>query len=239
MTQLNHTPTWTEKHLRYCIAQRLTPTAIKLYQWLLGEMREGYAETIDLRDFQKMVAKERGKAHDFRVVQEAIKRLVDAGILRTIKRFTNFVWKWTVRPINRLIYPIIPKPKNPQSRSQSPNLQRPNSENACQDVQAAAAVLRVLPEELTSDLEVNLGLLEEAGISFDAKDIPEILAWQTPDDIKKAIAHFNKRGSHSKIDNAEGWMRQCLEHRWWERKKPALFTEVVLNLAQVLGVSSI
>lgn len=232
MTEL----TWTEKHLRYCIAQRLTPTAIKLYQWLVGDIGEGRQEIIDLHDFQKLVARERGKPHDFRVIQTAIARLADAGILRTVKKYSNFLWKWTIRPINRLIYPLIPKPKISELRSQIPNSPPSTDSNACNQVQAAAAVLRVLPEQLTSELEINLELLTSAGINFDSTDVPKILAWESPDDVKNAIALFQKRGGHAGISNAQGWIRKCLEHRWWEDKQPPTFTDALINLGRVLGV---
>ena len=226
--------TWNAKHLRFCIAQKLTPTAIKLYQWLLSEVREGYAEIVDLREFQKLVAKERGKKHDFRVIQTAVARLQEAGVLRNCRKFTNFVWKWTIRSINRLIYPIIPKPKNPELRSQIPNLQRSNNANTLEQVQAAAAAaLRILPEELTSNLEINLGLLGAAGINFDSTDVPKIIGWETPDDIRAAINLFNERGGHQEISNPEGWMRKCLEHHWWESKKPSL-SEALVSLAKSL-----
>jgi hypothetical protein len=100
MTHVNDNLVWTEKHLRYCIAKRLTPTAINLYQWLLGQMREGSTETIDLHDFQQFVTKERGKAHDLRVLKAAVERLIEADLLRNTKKFTNFVYRWTLCPLN-------------------------------------------------------------------------------------------------------------------------------------------
>lgn len=235
MTQL----TWTEKHLRYCIAQRLTPTAIKLYQWLLGEMREGYTEIIDLRDFQKLVTRERGKPHDFRVIQTAIARLIEAGIIRGQRKFTNFVHKWTLRPINRLIYPIAPKPKKYELRSQIPNLAPSNGSNSTQGGQAAAAdlLLKKLPEQLTGNLEQNLELCKVAGINFEPKDAGKILGTCDPEDVTEAIALFQRRGGHRKIKNPEGFIRWALEKTPWFNFKPS-FSEAMLGLAEYLGVTA-
>lgn len=219
MTQQN----WTEGHLRYCIAQRLTPTAIKLYQWLLTEMQEGWTEIIDLRDFQRLVRKERGKPHDFRVIQTAIERLADAGILKTCKRYSNFLWKWTIKPINRLLYPLIPKPKISQSRSQIPNLQDSNEGNAFDKVIAAAATVsnRTQPVDLLGDERVTL--CEEAGIKYTN---PSFLRSFSLEKVRGAIALFYARGGHAidsdglpEIVNPRGFVRDALSKGWVDEQE--------------------
>lgn len=228
--------TWTEKHLKYCIAQRLTPTAIKLYQWLLGEIQEGYTEVVDLRDFQKMVAKQRGKAHDFRIIQSAVERLAEAGILKTCKKYSNFLWKWTIRPINRLLYPLIPKPKIYEKRSQIPNLAPSNSSDPVQGVLTTTTdLINKLPEELVLKVETNLDLCEQAGIFYDPTDVPEIML-ENPEDIKAAIAYYQEYSSRKIVKNPPGFLRKCLELRWWEKKQAPSFTAALIALTKYLGV---
>lgn len=228
MTQAN----WTEKHLRYSIAQRLTPTAIKLYQWLLGEMQEGCSEIIDLHDFQKMVARERGKAHDFRVIQAAIARLADAGILRTIRKFNNFVWKWTIRPINRLIYPLVPKPKKPELRSQIPNLQpsKPTNFDTGKITTTTISILHEMNEGDMSHLEQSVAMCKEAGIRFEPEVAIQVLGGLDAEYVRDAIAYTKARAK----SNLEGYLRKCLEQGWHEkRNEPITLTEVFGLISRV------
>ncbi|HEY9605218.1 MAG TPA: hypothetical protein V6C85_26670 [Allocoleopsis sp.] len=229
---------WAGKMNRFAIRVKLTPTARELWAWLKEEIDEGRTEIVDLRDFQKLVVKERGKPHDFRVIQKAVERLIEAGILRNCRKFTNFVHKWTLRPINRLLYPVISKPKISQSRSQIPNLQPSNDSNSTQGGQAAAAeiLLRKLPEQLTGNLEQNLELCAKAGINFEPKDAGKILGTCDSDDVKEAIALFQRRGGHHKIKNPEGFIRWALEKAPWFSFKPS-FAEALLGLAEFLGVN--
>jgi len=228
MTHPNDNSLWTEKHLRFCIAQRLTPTAIKLYQWLVQEIGEGRQEIVDLHDFQKLVAKERGKGYDFRIVQTAIKRLEEAGILKSCRKFTNFVRKWTIRPINRLLYPLIPKPKKPESKSQITNLDPSNNISVVRadittttylidpELRSIAQSL-VRDEEALAELQECLAACKEAGINLSPESAIKILSWCSIDDVKAAIAYTLPRATTS----LEGYFRVTLENEYHRRKQRA------------------
>ena len=251
MTHNNHTSTWTEKHLRYCIAQRLTPTAVKLYQWLLGEMREGYTEIIDLRDFQKMVTKERGKPHDFRVIQQAIARLADAGILKTTKKFTNFVWKWTIRPINRLIYPVIPKPKKSQERSHFTNLDTSNDISVVHgDITTTtdlsldkpshtlAEIMQNAPQIEAHYLEQNLSQCEAAGIDFSegSDHVVKLLSKTNPEEVMQIIDYCVDFASRNQVPSIAGLFIDASKKGYWSKKRKKLtLTEGLSTLCALFG----
>jgi hypothetical protein len=80
--------TWTRKHSKFSVQNRLTPTARELWQWLLDEMYEGGFEIIDLRDFNKWVERTRGVPHDPKTVKSAAQKLLDTGVLTHAKSFT-------------------------------------------------------------------------------------------------------------------------------------------------------
>ncbi len=221
---------WTEKHRDYAIANKLPASAWALWEWLVQEGLEGKEETVDLREFNRHIASKRGKPFDRRTVKDAARRLQEAGILKKCQKFTEFVWHWLVRSIAILLPPLKTN-KNCRLRSQSATNDPSNPSYAEHGEQAAAAsLINELPEDLVNELEENIDQLEAVGIKFDPKDIPEVLAWEEPGDVKSAIALFQRRGGHQKIKNAEGWMRRCLERRWWEPRR-ASFTEVLLALA--------
>lgn len=222
---------WTEKHRDYAIAHKLPASAWALWEWLVQEGFEGKEETVDLRDFNRHIAKKRGKPFDRRTVKDAARRLQEAGILRRCQKFTEFVWHWLIRSIGTL-FPPKKRSKNCKLRSLNATNDPSNPSDAETQGQAAAASpINQLPEDVVNELEENLEQLEAVGIEFDPKDVPQVLAWEDPADVREAIALFQRRGGHEKIQNAEGWMRRCLERRWWESKRPSL-TEALLSLAE-------
>ncbi|MBE9128600.1 MULTISPECIES: hypothetical protein [unclassified Coleofasciculus] len=229
--------TWTTKHLGFCIEKGFTPTAIKFYEWLLTQMDEGADEIIDLRDFNKWVAAKRGKPHDNRIVRRAVEQLMEAGVIIHAKKFTSFVWKWTVKSIDFL---LNPKPKRSQKRSPIPKKQPENPSNAEPGGQAATADLTTalfgVDDQVASNLEQCLTLCEEAGINYEPEAAAEVLAGVDPEDLKKALALFHKRGGHRTTRNPEGWLRKCLERGWWETRQSTSLIDVLLSLKKMMGV---
>jgi hypothetical protein len=219
---------WTEKHLRYCISQRFTPTAIKLYQWLLTEMAEGYTEIIDLRDFQKLVVKERGKPHDFRIIRDSVRRLAEAGVLKTCKRYTNFLWKWTLKPINRLLYPLVPKPNFSEKRSQIPNLQPSNPTNSfgVEITTTTKSLIKRLTEQEKSELEESVELCKQAGFRLEPDAAILMLKGLDKEYVSDAIA-YTKAHAQS---NPEGYLRRCLEQGWHEKRTATVSLVEVFDL---------
>ncbi|HBL14347.1 MAG TPA: hypothetical protein DD379_23760 [Cyanobacteria bacterium UBA11162] len=229
--------TWTTKHLGFCIEKGFTPTAIKFYEWLLTEMNEGAEEIVDLRDFNKWVTAKRGKPHDNRIVRRAVDQLIEAGVIIHTKKFTSFVWKWTVKSIDFL---LNPKPKKSQKRTPIPKKQPSNPSNTEPCGQAATtdliSALFGVNDEVASNLEQCLTICENAGINYEPEAAAEVLTYVEPEDLKKALALFHKRGGHQKIRNPEGWLRKCLERDWWEPPQRMGLIDVLLSLKKIMGV---
>jgi len=123
--------TWTRKHSKFSVQNRLTPTARELWQWLLDEMPEGGYEIIDLRDFNKWVERTRGVPHDPKTVKSATQKLLDTGVLTRAKSFTAYVWKWRLELIDVLIPPRFRKPKKKSDSAPTiPDLDPSNAETS-------------------------------------------------------------------------------------------------------------
>jgi len=234
---------WTDKHNAICLKKRLSPSAKLLWQWLVEE-GEGEREP-DLKDFNTWVQKHRGSPYHRDTLKIAWNQLIDAEVIIPEKKFTWRIWRVVVRSLESL---FPKKPRKNVKRKTSKAVENPrdlDSSNACvgeSGVQAAAAnnissldLIGQLPEEEIKDLEENLNQCDRAGIQFDAKDAAEILTSYDPEELRQAIALFEKRGGHQRIKNPEGFIRRCLERGWWEIKRPT-FDDVLKELAAIFGL---
>jgi hypothetical protein len=224
---------WTKKHDEFCLEKGIKPSAKSLWQWLLEKGGEGEREP-DLADFNKWIEKHRGKPFHRDTIKQAFNQLVETGAITTLKKFTWKVWRIVVRSIDAVIGAKPKQRKNSHNRDRNRTLPPSNPDSAvAQDIAAAALdsmqLISQLPEEEVQILEQNLETCEAAGITFSAKESAEILSCE-PEDLKQAIALFQKRGGHSKIKNPEGWLRRCLDGLWWESKRPT-FQDVLTQFA--------
>lgn len=228
---------WTEKHRNIALEKHLPPSARELYEYLVLEGYEGKPQVLDLREFNKFILKRRGKAYDRRTIKAAQIFLENCGLLTACKRFTNFVHHVTLRCISALFAPKKRADNHCKSRSPVATLQPSNSTNTAQEgLTTTTNLINQLPEDMVTDLETNLELCKQAGIFYNPADVPEILT-EDPLDVKTAIAYLHKAESKKPIKNRPGYLRKCLQHRWWESKTATSFTAVMIALAGYLGVS--
>jgi hypothetical protein len=200
---------WTKKHTTFSVQNRLTPTARELWQWLLDEIPEGSSEIIDLRDFNKWVKKTRGFPHDPKTVKSAAKQLRDAGVLIHDKSYTAYVWRWTLKSINLLLFPISrPTKKKSALAPQIPDLDPSNPESP---VDEAITTTTVLEDSETDDFTQKLDACKKAGIYYEPKDAKFLRSFSLQE-VLKAILYFlfNRDG----VRKPEGWFKVCLEDNW-------------------------
>lgn len=231
---------WTKKHTDLAIAKKLTKNAWAMWEWLvLCEGLEGRTDTVDLNDFNKHIAKKTGKLLDNRTIKSSAERLMEAGIVQW-ENFNNFIRKATVKLIRELLPPKLKKTCNDCNLPATiASLQPSNAKSVEHGVIAEAADLSLineLGEEVVKNLETNIEKCEEAGIYFDSEDSAKLLAWEDVEEVEKAIKLFFKRGGHEKIKNPEGWLRRCLEKRWFDKPKFS-FVDSLLHLAKLVGVT--
>ncbi|MCC5641084.1 hypothetical protein LC593_35745 [Nostoc sp. CHAB 5844] len=233
---------WTKKHTDLAISKKLTKNAWAMWEWLVHEGLEGKTDVIDIRDFNHYVAKKTGKPLDNRTIKSSADRLMEAGIVRW-DNFSNFIRKVTVKLIRELLPPKLKKSCNDCNLSANDaTLDSSNPPNAVQGGLAEAADLNLisqiefLEEGIIENLESNIEQCEQAGIYFDSEDAVKVLAWEDVEEVRKAIKLFFKRGGHEKIKNPEGWLRRCLDKRWFDKPKFS-FIDSLLHLANLVGIS--
>lgn len=233
-----HYSTWTEKHRNIALERQLTPSARELYEYLVLEGFEGKPQVLDLREFNKFILKRRGKAYDRRTIKSAQVFLESCGLLTACKKFTAFVHYVTLRCISAFSKPKKGSDIDCKTRSLNATLQAPNGTNSAQEgFTTTTNLINQLPEEFVTDLETNLELCEQAGIFYDAADVPEILG-EDPEDIKAAIAYMERASRKKLIKNRAGYLRKCLQYRWWESKPAPSFSAALIALAEYLGVGN-
>lgn len=224
--------TWTRKHSKFSVQNRLTPTARELWQWLLDEMYEGGYEIIDLRDFNKWVERTRGVPHDPKTVKSATQKLLDTGVLTHAKSFTAYVWKWRLELIDVLIPPKFRKPKKKSDCDPKiPDLDPSNAETSETGINSSSSINNgESPTPEVSDQETNakcatskvaneiLAECEAAGIPFVKSERPKVLEFPLHQ-VKLAIAYFLFRfpdeESRREIRSLQGLLIYFLRKQCW------------------------
>lgn len=189
---------WTEEHEAFCYQNRVPPAAKSLWQWL---MRQGYIGSEiepDLSEFNATVAKSRGKAYSHNYLKQMFELLQSHRVIQVIKQYSWKIFKLLVRPLEWL---KPRKEKNLQNNNSSYKIQTSNDSNAVE-------------EDIQQQHSTNKQLLEDNGIYYD-NNVTEVLNSPT-NEIKLALMIFGLRGGFEKIQNPEGFIRDCLRGRWWE-----------------------
>lgn len=239
--------TWTEKHLRMAVKEMLPLSARDLYEYLVIEDYEGKPQVLDLREFNKYIKKRRGKPYDRRTIKDARNRLESAGFLVGCKKFTEFVWHATLRSITAL-FPLEKRRKDTckdgNLRSLNASLQGLNASN-CVDgdytttttlshnTPSVAELLQDAPLTEASYLEQNLEQCEDAGIDFhDPKEAVKVLSKANPEDVMEACDYYLDYCKRNKVDNPAGFLRRCLQRRWWEKTQKVTLFDALLTLVR-------
>lgn len=236
--------TWTEKHLRMAVQEMLPLSARDLYEYLVIEGYEAKPQVLDLREFNKYIQKRRGRPYDRRTVKDARNRLEAAGFLIGCKKFTEFVWYGTLRSIAAL-FPLEKRNKdtckNGNLRSINASLRGSNGLHCVEgdyttttspsNLPTTAELLQSAPVTESSYLEQNLQQCEDAGIEFtDPKEAAKVLSKEHPEDVMAACDYYQDYCKRNKVENPAGFLRRCLQRRWWEKSQKVTFVDALIAL---------
>ncbi len=229
--------TWTEKHRNIALERHLTPSARELYEYLVLEGFEGKPQILDLREFNKFIAKRRGQAYDRRTIKAARIFLEDCGLLTACKKFTAFVHHVTLRAVSALFMPKKHTDIGCKSRSLIATLEPSNELTASDEDYTTTTILSNIPETEASYLEQNLQQCEDAGIEFtDPHQAVKVLANTHPEEVMAACDYYLDYIKRNKVDNPAGFLRRCLQRRWWEKgQKKVSFFDALVTLCIEMG----
>lgn len=198
---------WSEEHEAYCFKNRISPAAKILWQWLMrqGEISEEIEP--DLVAFNAWVEKHRGKGYCHKYLKKIFEELQEHRVIQVVKKYSWKIFKLLVRPLDWLKPPKKKCRKKSQNCESSSTLQPENKDSSVPGT----------TQQQQSSINTNSELLNESGIHFDSEEV-EVLNRPT-NEIKLAIIMFNLRGGFEKIENPEGFIRKCLNRRWWEHPR--------------------
>lgn len=198
---------WTDKHNEFCLKHKLPASVRALWQWLLEEKQQGRSVIeFDLKDFNKWVTRKRGYPFDPKTLKYARDRLMNLPVVSYCKEFTWSIWRWTLRPINLLVDPVLkPLQKSSQFLGETPDKDAPNPQSVADGTQTTTTD----PDE---DLAAKVKACEQAGIRY-MNGGANFLNGYTWKQVTKAIAFFFASGANNrdKVSNPEGWLRACLQ----------------------------
>ena len=190
---------WTYRHDEYCLKNGLPPAAKLLWKWLLRHSILNAESEIDLNDFNRWIAKSRGKGYCQKTLKGALEKIYQSRVIELCRQYTWRIVKIITRPIEYL------KPrKKVQKRDIFSNSGVPNPRNSVTQYQQQQQLLIIRNQTTLSDF----------GITFNS-DEKEVLE-HPHNEVLLAIECFKLRGGFGKIPNPQGWVRVCLRKRFWD-----------------------
>ncbi|HIK04590.1 MAG TPA: hypothetical protein IGS40_07745 [Trichormus sp. M33_DOE_039] len=195
---------WTQEHEAYCYKHRISPAAKSLWQWLMLEGQISEEIEPDLSAFNNWVEKVRGKGYAHNYLKKIFDQLVEHRVIQVVKQYSWKIFKLLVRPLEWLKPPKKPREKKLHNHNYSYDSDTSNQQSSVPSN----------TQQQPSNIDDNLATLAENGINFD-DGIKEVLE-RPKHEIKLAILMFNLRGGFEKIENPEGFIRDCLRGYWWE-----------------------
>lgn len=224
--------TWTEKHRNTALERQLTPSARELYEYLVLEGYEGKPQVLDLREFNKFIAKRRGQPYDRRTIKKARDFLEEKGLLTACKQFTAFVHHVTLRAVSALFKPKKGGDIGCKSRSLDATLDPSNASNAAVGVHTTttnssfteADLLQAAPLTEASYLEQNLTMCEEAGIEFSegSTHVVKILSSRHPEEVMEVVDYCVEYASRNNVPSMAGLFLDALRKGYWKKNRKRL-----------------
>lgn len=195
---------WTEQHEIFCLKNKVPHAAQRLWQWLLWQSDLTEEIEPDLSEFNTWVEKWRGRRYTHNYLKSMFQLLNDLRVISVVKTYCWKIHRLILRPLDWL---------NPRKRQPKKNLQVDDSTYNYQPPNDECAVSGVIQQQQL-DIDLNKGTLDKEGIEFNSEETEVLVRpnWE----LRAAIVLFKIRGGFEKIDNPEGWIRRCLQSRYWE-----------------------
>ena len=200
---------WTKKHDEWCLKFGLSGSAKLLASWITRKTDGKTINEIEinLKDFNKWVAKKRGKEYDRKTLKYAIAKIFDntRGWICEFKKISWFYFKVVVKPIS-----FLNEKKSPEV-GESPNPQ--NVDWSSQAEHKKQAVLQ--QQQNISNLDT---MFRNLGLRYDANALNRIwaLSGKCFDRIQQAIELMLYRHRNKEIPSPHGFIVQCLKENWQE-----------------------
>lgn len=208
---------WTQKHQELCLKYRIKAAYQQLWYWLTNYSQPGKVIEATLHDFNAWVEKQSGESYSPRHLKNLIKKLVDCGLVKLIKKYHWHEFKLIVKPIEWLEPPKRRVEQNSENRTNSstlaaetPKKSSVDSEEVYQQQQFRSSTNNHVSDETKAKVDE---LCNTVGIQLPEKC--EIYYYPI-EKIFIAIHFLLLRNKRDVIDNRIGWLIDCLRGEYWE-----------------------
>ncbi|MBE9214562.1 hypothetical protein IQ247_18125 [Plectonema cf. radiosum LEGE 06105] len=199
---------WTYKHEEYCLKNQIPRSSQLLWEWLLKTGKINTESEPDLKDFNNWIRKHRGKSYCRNTLKSAFNKLVECRVVNLVKQYTWNIVKIVTRPLEYL------KPKR--------KLQKRNVFDTLGSSNPSKYDSRYSQQQhiLITD---NKLLFSQYGISFN--DTETKVLDRPRNEVLLSIVCYQIRLETSEIRNPQGWIKRCLEGRYWD--EPSMFNQII------------
>ena len=200
---------WTKKHDELLNRFQLRPSTGQLWRWINRKIKSDISTEleIDLKKFNKWIAKDRGRGYDPKTLKEALHQLLEQtnGLFVELKKVTWYYYKIIVRPLS-----FVAEKKSPES-GKSPDITDPKP-----PFPGESPDQRLQQQQQNIDRVDNLFRKINMRYTRDALNRIWKLSGGSLDRIKQAIELLLYRNSTTKIRNPYGFVVESLRHGWQE-----------------------
>ena len=213
----NKTSFWTQKHQELCLKYRIKAAYQQLYYWLINYAKPGKVIEASILDFNAWIEKQSGVALNPRHLKNLIKRLLDFGLVRLIKKYNWHEFKLIIKPLDWL----EPPRKRAEQKSE---IGIDSSKIASETQQNSSVAPQEASQQQQLDIRANSCVSDET--KNEIKQLAQKADIQLPekcevynypvDKIFIALNLVYLRNKRDSIGNRIGLLIDCLRWEYWE-----------------------
>lgn len=228
----NITNFWTQKHQELCLKYRIKAAYQQLWYWLTNYSQPGKVIEATLHDFNAWVEKQSGETYSPRHLKNLIKKLIECGLVKLIKKYHWHEFKLIVKPIEWLDPPKKQVEQNSENSTKSSTLAAEslaNNSSTSTEVNQQQHFRSSTNSHVSDETKAEVDkLCSQADIHLAEKC--EIYYYPI-EKIFIAINFLLIRNKREVIDNRIGWLIDCLRWEYWEEpeNKALLQRKGVIN----------
>ncbi|OYD93129.1 hypothetical protein CDG76_20770 [Nostoc sp. 'Peltigera membranacea cyanobiont' 210A] len=207
---------WTQKHQELCLKYRIKAAYQQFWCWLTNYAKPGKVIEVTLHEFNAWVEKQSGQPLSERHLKNLLKRLLEFGLVRLIKKYNWHELKLIIKPLEWLEPPRKRAEKRSEIRIDSSKISPQTQENSSlpHEEPSQQQQLNIKPNNHVSDETKNeiKQLAQKVDIHLPEKC--EVYSYP----IEKIFLALNLvflRNKRDSIDNRIGLLIDCLRWEYW------------------------
>lgn len=214
---LNNTNFWTQKHQELCLKYGIKAAYQQFWYWLINYAKPGKVIEITLHEFNAWVEKQTGESLSQRHLKNLIKRLLDFGLVKLLKKYNWHEFKLIIKPIEWLEPRKIQAEQKSENFTNSSTLAAQPQENTSENSQDVNQQQHISSPINTHVSEETKNEIKQLCLSADIHLPDKCEIYYYPKEkITIALGFLLLRNKRDTIPNRIGWLIDCLRWEYWE-----------------------